>query len=135
MGFFDTDFGSPIPWMADVSPGIWVNLELKIHTLTPVESEVPFGKGFGEKLIGGGIQMGTVTEATAEMQNIQSIDGVEMAEDGEHTIPFWACAALQGYLEPQLKQLKGKWVKLSYKREVMMRKGKENSVAEFAEQD
>jgi len=124
-GFFDTDYGSPIPWMAASEPDEWINFELDISSLTPMTSDVPFGQGY-DPLRG---SLGTVTEAIAEMKNL---DG--QIDDGPHIIPFWACAALQELLDPLLKKHKGKWITLNYKRTVIEKKGKENSVATF-EQD
>ena len=113
MGFFDTDFGGPIPWMADCPTDEWIDFEIQIASLTPVEVTVPFGE---TKL---------VTQAVAEMRNIIS------QEDGEHVIPFWACTELQAYLEPLLKSLKGKWTEMRYRRTEFLKKEKVNSKAEF----
>ncbi len=121
MGFFDTDFGGPMPWMADCDTDKWIDFEIQIASLTPVDSQVPFGSGY-DAATG---KMGQVTEAIAEMRNILNVD------DGEHTIPFWACSELQTYLEPLLKSLKGKWTEMRFKRTEFLKKDKVNSKAEF----
>ncbi len=128
-GFFDTDFGSPIPWMAEAEPDEWTNFELEISSLTPIDSDVPFGQGYNEQTG----KLGRVTEATANMKNFEkpSEVGDSTIEDGEHVIPFWACGALQELLTPLLRKHKGKWITLNYRRQVVQRKGKENSVATF----
>lgn len=113
-GFFDTDYGSPIPWMAATTENEWYTFEIDLKSITPVESEVPFGK------------TGFVTEALAEMKNV---DG---EEDGEHTIPFWACGPLQEIAAPMLSKRKGpQFVKIGFMRTTTIRKGKENSIAEY----
>ncbi len=118
MSFFDTDFGSPIPWMADTEVDEWCRLEINVKSLTEIEVTVPFGK------------TNRITEATADMRNVRDHEGDEIVEAGEHTVPFWACAQLQVALADKQKS---KWVSLRYKRSIVMRKGKENSLAEFVE--
>jgi len=121
-GFFDTDYGSPIPWMAAADESKWLGFEIDLKSISPVESEVPFGTGYDPDTG----QMGSVTEAIADMKNI---DG---ADDGEHIIPFWACGPLQEITAPMLSKRKGaQYVKLSFQRTTTMRKGKENSIATY----
>lgn len=126
MGFFDTDFGSPIPWMADVPVDEWHEMAINLTTLEAVESEVPFGEGYSAATGG----MGKVTEATAEMR----VDG---QEEASHTIPFWACGPLQEFIVASYpkRTAKLKWINILYRRSVVMRKGKENSKAEFSTVD
>lgn len=122
MGFWDTDYGSPIPWMASVEEGIWVEFEIAVPSITPIESDVPFGKGYDAKAE----VMGKVMEALADFRNV----GEKGVADGEHLIPFWACAAIQETLLP-MKKTKAKFTEMRYKRTTKLVKGVENSVAEF----
>ncbi len=125
MGFFDTDFGSPIPWLADVEPDTWCTFSIDMVSLVPVENEVPFEMKGGKK---------TITEALADMKQISDHNGREIAKDGQHTIPFWACSSLQAALVSEAKGNR-KWVDLRYRRTVVMKKGAENSRAEFVVED
>jgi len=128
-GFFDADFGSPIPWMAQTEPETWSGFKINLASLEAVEADVPFGK------------TGKIMEATAEMKDIHSQSGDEMAENGEHTIPFWACSALQTIIsEAELKiGKKAYWITMRYKRTVIMKTKlgvpAENSVAHFILED
>lgn len=118
-GFFDQDFGGPIPWMAAIDVKTPVLFEIDIRSIETIESKVPFGSG-------------VVTEGIADMSDIETAEGDMIAEDGEHRIPFWACKPLQEVLAEHQKK---KRATLVFTRDETVRNGKVNSVAIIHEKD
>jgi len=96
------------PWMADVKPDAVVHFELDLNGAKLVKNEVPWG------------DKKETTEIIAEMRNIRYEENdEEIADDGEHTVPFWACEVVQEALKEIAKRTKRpKWAKLAYVRSV-----------------
>ncbi len=119
MSFRDQDFGGPIPWMAEIEPEVKAYFTLHLDSLEAIVSKVPFGSG-------------EISEAEAEMSEVITDEGDEIAERDTHRIPFWACKPLQDFLEGNWKK---KTVKMWFWRTttIKMVKGeqKENSKAHF----
>ena len=108
--------------MADVKPKMTVLFEIKLSTADLIENKVPWGK---EK----------TTEIIAEMRNIRyEDDGETIVDDGEHTIPFWACEVAQAVFK-EISTKSGKkpvWTELAYVREIYEDTNWEGEVKEFS---
>ncbi len=114
MGFFDREYTS-MPWMARVNPDAVITFEIDVRTMDETESTVPFGKG-------------KIWEAQGKMRNIVDAEGDEFEEDGEHKVPFWACARLQGELNE-----KDKWVKMQFHRTTTQMKNQNGDMVDYSE--
>lgn len=126
--FFGTRFGGAIPWMASCEADVAVEFDLRMESLDVIDSEVPWrdaSKGEHQ------------AEAEAEMRDIQTADGVAVADDATHVVPFWAADALKECLVAS--KLRKGWAKLVYKRstyrEISKRTGEKTdyNTAAFAE--
>ncbi len=115
------------PWMADVNPDKPVHFQMDMHSLQLKVNEVPWG------------DKKETTEIIAEMRNIKyehTDDGDLIVDDGQHTIPFWACELAQTiikeYSQRPKKQQK-QWLDLAYVRSVYKDTNWEGAEKEFSE--
>lgn len=99
-----------LPWMAAVDPKKWVDFNVDLDSIEEVSDAGPNGDWNAYR---------------AEMSDIIDRDGDEVAEDGEHEVPFWAMMPFFDAIAETGRQ-KGR-VSLKYRR--LFRDGK--SVAEF----
>jgi len=112
------------PWMADVKPDKVVHFELDLNNAKLVKNEVPWG------------DKKETTEIIAQMRNIRYEDDNEetIVDDGEHTVPFWACEVVQQALKEIASRAKRpKWAKLAYVRSVYKENNFEGVEKDFSE--
>jgi len=114
-GFFEQNY-SGAPFMANAEADETYSFLVKVDTIEVSNSDTPWGD---------------TTEAKADFKDIKhDKKGTELAEDGEHMVPFWACEAFQKSLKDNGK-FKG-WVEMEYIRseeDGINREGKEVSLS------
>ncbi len=94
------------PWLASIEEGNWVNFAID-RTQTWVERVVPpFDVPKSKD--------GMINQMRANMRDIEYDEtNEEIEEDGEHIVPFWACAAIKKAFK---KSDSKKWIDLQVRR-------------------
>lgn len=115
MSFWEETQFRQLPWMAGTEPKVVHTFKVKLSSI-----EMPISKTtFSDEL----------KEIEVEMKDIKDAEGDEIAEDGTHVVPFWACAAFEETVKSQDKQ-KG-WLPMEYIRTFEIKPNKEGEDTEY----
>ncbi len=113
---FMTTSYSGAPFFATVEPGLIINMMINLTSIEVSTAKTPWGDQ---------------SEATAAIKEIIDEEGDEAAEDGDHSVPFWACSGLQKVIKEHGKQ-KG-WLQVAYKRETSRGKNRDGEKVDINE--
>lgn len=109
METFDETDKFEAPWMSRTTVGEEVNFEVDRTRLFVEEVEPPF------EITG---KRTTIDQGRGTMRNINYTEsGKKVDLDGEHVVPFWACAPLKAVLKTAGGPKQKKWVTMAYYRE------------------
>lgn len=106
---FDETDKFEAPWMATATVGMQINFEVNRLKLYVEETIPPFE-------ISG--KRETIDQGRGEMRKIRYVETDKQVDyDGQHVVPFWACAPLKAAIKHATSAKQKTWVALAYFRE------------------